>query len=232
MRKLRDIVEEVMLAQGLPATGAEFMRYYQLGIDGLRQSSQQTGNPDWGKKVVTIPINEAGIFPMPNDFVDYYYVGICVGGTMVTLIHSPNMCPPMTDDCGDFVAINRTGQGFNYVAYDIYDNVVESQWRDRGHFAINWENRYFIIERDGLLINEIKLVYKSSINQIDGDFWVYEHDEWPVKAGIYYGLVRGNTRVSMAEKAFQRQEFINAKRIARRSNNPIRINEVLDAIRR
>jgi hypothetical protein len=232
MRKLRDIVEEVMLSHGMPTVGADFMRLYQLGIDGLREVSQQTANPNWAKKMVSIELNEAGVAPLPADFVDYYYVGICVGGFVRFLIHSPNMCPPMTDNCGDMIPVDRVSTWLGVGGFDVYNKPVEYQIVERGHFSINWEGRYIVVEKDGLAIDSIKLVYKSSIEQVNGDYMVYEHDEWPVKAAIEYGLVRTDVRLPLNHKAFFRQEYINKKRIARKANNSIKINEVLDALRR
>ena len=222
-----------MLGQGMPTVGAQFMRYYQLGIDGARMMSQQTANPDWHKKIVTIPINEAGVFPMPHDFVDYYYVAICANGKIVTLFHSPTSCPPMLDDCGDMIPQNSTNNGWwSYGGTDIYGTTVKSQYPDRGSFDINWEGRYFIVNRDGLDFDSIKLIYKTSIEQINGDYLIYEGDEWAIKEAIIYGLMKHNVRIPVSQKAFHKREMMNAKRIARRTNNPIRINEVLDVLRR
>jgi len=232
MRKLRDVVEEFMLGRGEPTTGSNFMRYYQLAIDGARMVSQQTANPGWYKKIKTIELNEAGVFPMPSDMVDYHYIGVCVNGTMHTLIHSPDMCMPMLDDCGDQMPISREMGGIGFTGFDVYNKPVEYQFTERGHFAINWEDRYFVIERDGLNFDSVKLVYRTAMEQVNGDFYIFEHDEWAIKDAINYGLLKHDPRIPVSQKDFARREFVNAKRLARRANNPIRVNEVLDAIRR
>jgi hypothetical protein len=231
MRRLSDIVKEYMLAEGIPATDMRFLQFYQLALDAARIASQQTGNPEFYMKYAKIHISDSNTFPFPEDMEEWSFVGLCCGGSMVALTYSPDMCPPMLDDCGDMVPVNRPANFGGYVGTDIYDRVVESNPVTRGHFKAFYSGRYFAIDANGLNIDTITLVYKPSLISSAGEYWVFPNDEWLVKDYIAFGRIKNDVSIPVSQKAYHENRFINQKRMARQKNNPIRLQDIFDAIK-
>ena len=103
MRQLREIVIDYMVEKGIESIDQHYMRYYRLAVNGLRETVRETSNHTWYKKHVKIQKNDAGVFPMPHDYHDYLFVGVCSGGYMQHFTYRDDICPPMTDDCGNLI---------------------------------------------------------------------------------------------------------------------------------
>lgn len=232
MRKLDEVIREIMISMGMEADSKKYVRFYQLGIQALQIARSETAGALFYKKQVSIPVNEAGVAPFPQDFEDYLYVGICYQGTMIALTYSPDMCPPMTDDCGDLMAVNRDNRTWYYTSRDIYGRSVDSFWGANGYFKPYYQGRYFVIETNGIAIDEIKLVYKSSLFEQDGDYMVFPNDVEVIRAYILARIHEDNIQGPVSQKDYSQRRFIIEKRKARMKNNPIKPQQILDAIRR
>ena len=232
MRRLSDIVKEYMLAEGIPANDMRYLQFYQLALDAARMASQQTGNPEFYMKYAKIEMNESYSFPFPDDMEEWIFVGLCSGGSMCALTYSPDMCPPMKDDCGDMMRVNRPQYSNWFVGTDIYDRVVEKQTVSIGHFKAFYEGRYFVIDGNGMNIDSITLVYKPNLISSAGEYWVFPYDEWMVKDYISYGRIKNDVSIPVSQKSYHENRYINHKRMARQKNNPIRLQDIFDAIKR
>ena len=217
---------------GMEATSNKYLRYYQLGIQALDITKTETAGADYYKKHKKIAVNENGVVPFPHDYEDYLYVGICKGGTMVALTYSPDMCPPMHDDCGELQRVTRDGSTWYYGDSDIYGRPTESLSGAFGYFKPYYEGRYFVIEHSGIEFDSIELVYKSQLYEQDGDYMVFPYDVEVIRTYILARLHEDNVMGPVSQKQYSQHRFISEKRKARMKNNPIKPQDILNALRR
>lgn len=232
MRNLREIVIDYMVEKGIESIDRHYMRYYRLAVNGLRETVRETSNQDWYKKHVKIQKNAAGVFPMPEDYQDYVFVGVCSGGYMMHFTYRDDICPPMVDDCGDLMP-KGTARWFSSTHWGStsFNNFKGSSNSFSGFFKPFFDQGYFVVEGgESGAVDEIILVYRSSMYEKDGDYMVFPNDEMVIKAYISWRLMDADENAPVSQKQWAFRTYVNRKTHARRLNNPFKIQDILDAV--
>ncbi len=223
-----------MVAKEISNIDQRFVSFLQLGIEAVRELKTETAAAGWYTKTVKLPVQESGTVSFPQDFHDYHYVGLCCEGSIVGLTFSPDMCPPMTDDCGDLQRVNRGRQvGYFMGGHDIYGRGRGMSYGNAGFFKPYYDKGYFVIQELGIAIDEIILIYEGDLYEQDGDYLVFPNDAPAIK---YYIEMR---RSEMSERGrsgvdmqWRHRRWVQEKRRARMKNNPIKPQDILNAIRK
>lgn len=144
-------------------------------------------------KVAYLTVNENGTVDLPDDYVYYTSIGICVGGRVITLGRMDSLCLPRgVDDCGQPLSVSDMSIGDGEDLFDDFGNVifpnvtqgwfytphfrggqyVGEQFGVGGGFASNYyridiENRQIALSSK-MPDSEIILEYKSTGVNMDG----------------------------------------------------------------
>lgn len=232
MRNLSEIVDDYLVEKGIESRDRHFMRYYRIAVNGLRETVRETSNTEWYKKRVKIQKNDAGVFPMPEDYHDYLFVGVCSNGYMLHFTFRGDICPPMTDDCGDLIT-RGTSPWYSSTHWGStsFDNFKGSSNSFAGFFKPFFDKGYFVVQGGETgSVDEIILVYQSSMYEKDGDYLVFPNDEMAIKAYIDYITMQRDENAPVSQKQWAFRSYVNRKEHARRLNNPIKIQDILDAV--
>lgn len=232
MRHLREIVVDYMVEKGIESIDRNYMRYYRLAVNGLRETVRETSNHEWYKKRVKIKKNDAGVFPMPDDYHDYIFVGICSGGYMMHFTYRDDLCPPATDDCGNLMPKGMSKwYSSTHWGSTSFDKFKGSTNSFTGFFTPFFDLGYFVVQGgEPGTVDEIILVYQSTMYEKDGDYLVFPNDEMAIKAYITHRLMEADENAPVSQKQWSFKMYVNRKQHARRLNNPMKIQDILDAV--
>jgi hypothetical protein len=222
MYTLSDICNELLIEMG-ESQSNKFARFYQLGVAGLRKMNFNTiGVP----KVVELTISSADTAPLPNDYVRYTKIALCIDGRLYCLGEDNSLCLNKNyDDCGNPVAHgnNITPNGFVSTQYyaDHYRN-GENMGRFFGIGADNNLLGYYRIDKENnqILFSELTcsasvvMEYLADINSIDGDFEVHPFCVEALKDWIFWKLKQRSSK-PLGEQQLAEQNFRDSSRLMR-----------------
>lgn len=177
-------------------------------------------------KVAYLQLNENFTVNLPDDYVYYTSVGVCVGGTVITLGLVDNLClPRREDECGEPLSVlqmsvsgedttfldGTTGifypdAGFNwfYSPHFRGGQYVGEQFGVGGGFALAYyrvdlEKRQIAFS-SSLPANEVVLEYKSTGINMDGSATIPVQAVQVLKQYIHWCRIRYDNRTPQSAK--------------------------------
>lgn len=218
--KLTDIVNELMIEIGEGQTN-KFGRFFQLGVSGLRQMNlNTTGFP----KITELTIGDNDTADLPNDYINYTRIALCINGVLWSLGNNPNLClVPEYDDCGNPVAgTNTANTEFGYMVNPfIADNYRNGSLAGR-MFGIGGDNNmlgYYRIDmntRKILFSNltrnyTVVLEYISDISAVDGDFEVHPFCVEALKDWMFW-MYKSRSSKPLGEQQLAKENWMRSNR--------------------
>jgi hypothetical protein len=203
---LDDIVKSVLIHQEKYTTH-EYMRLMHIAHQGLKQL---TFDILMNKKVDLLEVSDSLRVDLPDDYVDYSFVGL-IGSdgrikplgrrTDIPLVGTQNTVPSTQQDLG-FVDGGLYGYGGGQ--------------NENGYYSptIDHENNQMVLTS----IAAGKYVYLEYIGDgstATGDTVVHPYAEDALITYVHWKDVQFRRNVSMSEKEARRRDFYNEKRIAR-----------------
>lgn len=189
-------------------------------------------------QVAYFTVNEAGIVPLPHDYIDYITIGVKADGQLRPLTLDNSMllnrgeaCAEptrvMTANVGGNVPIEGVALGYGYYQNNVFIPTYYgiSGGKNSAYYKVDKAaNR---IQFDGILLNgEVILVYKSTgigPNTTFGQEMVN-----PIKAGIQFKNVEHNTQVALNHKMFLKDIYNEEVAKLRAFTNKFTKSEYMD----
>lgn len=115
MYTLSDIINELLIEMDYTQNN-RFAQFYQFGVSYLRRVNLDTsGFP----KIVDLHVSHNDTANLPNDYIQYTKIGLCVNGQMISLGLNNNICLDQKyNQCGIPVSPHNGNQnGFGWDAF-------------------------------------------------------------------------------------------------------------------
>ena len=212
----------------------QYQRLLQFGVEGYRELNLY----DYPQiKVVYLELNDNLTVDLPEDFVSYSKIGLCIGGQVYTLSINENLClPRKEDECGQPLTAREMSQ-FESDRTLFTDNNILNTFGDIGYgyyFASHFRNgqyigeifgvgggyntAYYRIDQERHQIaftgaipqGEIVLEYISTGVSMDGSATIPVQALDPVKKYMHWKRVEYDRQVPLAEKARREQQYEKA----------------------
>jgi hypothetical protein len=235
MYKLDDIVTEYVLENG--ETQNKRGRIYAIAVSCLRGFNMKTtGVP----KVVELVLDGTDSVSLPNDFLQYNKVAMCINGVLYSLGLNNNLCLNKTyDACGVPIPHNYQNN-FNYYQWGTFPygdalTIRNGEFAGRlfgigsdnnvlGYFRIDKENNQIVFS--GLhKYGSIILEYIADIEAIDGDFAVHPYMIEALKNYISWKLIANDRSRNGNEKVLAKQDYMQSATAMRFMYNKFNIDE-------
>src|ERR1035437_2533974 len=183
--KLDEIITEFLIELGFSSSNLH-SRFRQFGVNFLRRTNLDTsGFP----RVVKLHINDNDTADLPDDYVNYTKIALCVSGKLISLGENPNIClGKKYDSCGRPIASVPTLSANASVGILSSPLMIADNYRN-GEFVgkmygissnVNIIGEYRIdknanqIKFSGLRRTaDVVLEYLSDLSIIDDDFQVH-----------------------------------------------------------
>lgn len=161
--------------------------------------------------------------PLPDDFINYKRIGVCINNVMIPLGYNPLMClDKMYDDCGNpEVRHNRVGQDV-FLEYPLhYRNGSElgayfgmgGGGNAFGYYRIDlahWQIQFGSVTSSYPIVVE----YLADIEKVDGQFIVHPYLSETIKAGMAWRYIRNRRGANTNEILLRRKEYYNQRRLS------------------
>lgn len=233
MRLLGEIVDDYRAEQGIMQRDERFYRDYRIAVNGFLTLMREVGNTEWNAKYQTIQPNDAGVFPMPEDYIELLFIGVCSGGIMRQFTARHDLCPPGVDSCGDY----KKGAGLWYYhishdGQDSYGRSVATSIKHPGFYKEFFDEGYILVKSGEFSIDNIIIVYRSTPQPTDaGDYLVPDTMEDAIKAYINKRKVWAGMKGNTSERAQAQNDYVIEHRKAMVMNNRISITEIVRTLR-
>lgn len=243
---LDDIVKEYLIEIGDNQMN-RYARFYQFGVAGLREfHNDMTGVP----KTVLLDINSNDTVDLPSDFVNYVRIGICgADGIIYALGRNDNIdLNKQYNDCGVQVKPNYQQTGFvGNVAVVANPGEFNANWRNgelegrffgigggnnaNGYFRMNRNDNTLVLSGLSCEVHSIVLEYLADIEVAGADFPVHQFIIETLKAWIYWKSIQRDRNVAGNIKSQAQDDYIKARRVARKRLESVPLSEWYEAIR-
>lgn len=172
--------------------------------------------------------------PLPDDYISYKRIGVCINNVMIPLGYNPRLClDKMYDDCGgEEVRSSQVGSDV-FLEYPLH---YENGEMLGAYFGIGGGNNslgYYRIDENfwriqfGSLISghPVVMEYLADVEKVNGEFVVHPYVSEAVKAGIAWRYVRNRRGASVSEITLRRSEYYNQRRLASRRITAFTLDE-------
>ena len=227
---LEDVVNELLVDEG-KNTQAEFLRYYNIGLKGLKELNFDVVRMI---KAVELTVDSAtNTITLPTDYVKF--VNIAVLGSDGEL-HYLGRRERLNVVSGATPASPESDSNY-------FDNVDEGVYGRYGFGGGNNSNGYYRenLDNDTIefssvsgVLDKIILEYISDGSTgVTGDsIKVHTFAQEALALFIYWKSIQRKRGINANEKMFARKEFYNQKRLARARMNTFTKSEALQATRK
>lgn len=234
------VVREFMVEDlGLEQIDRRYARYLSSAIGGLRDLYYSSiGNVE---KEVLLDVNDNDTVSLPDDFIDYYAIGICSGGELLGLGLNSNMCDVAKDDCGDRVIDNTTSNDDLSGIFSYYTDYNDKGERLGGNYGVGGgrssigEYKLYpdkgYIALSGYSGSQIILRYKADISMVDGDYKVHPYNVKPIKDWLWYKYVSKSRSYNLGQVQLAERAYAKSRREAQKRHNSFSAREFLNAWR-
>lgn len=220
----------------------KYSQLLNIGKDGLRELNMdisgsakiavfgtETGNGiDYQISETTLSAS------LPDDYISYKRIGICINNVIHPLGYNPKMClDKMFDDCGgEEVRSNEVG-GNVFLEYPLH---YENGEMLGAYFGIGGGNNsfgYYRIDDNyhriqfGSLISGYTVVmeYLADVERINGEFIIHPYLVETIKAFMAWGYIRNRRGASQNEIQLRRKEYYNQRRLSSRRFTSFTLDE-------
>lgn len=203
-----------------------YQKYLQLAIDAVTEVNIfHINNIRVAYLTTTAMAENTGqqyYVDLPDDFVDYYKIGINKGGKLWTLTLNNNYILPKNENCGELESIPANSTDASNLTYGYYytDHFKGQKYVpyayslgggiNQAYFRIDKENRRIVLS-GAMADTEIILEYKSTGINMTGETLIPRQAVGTIKAYIHWKRLEYDPRVSMNEK--MRKEQLYGKEI-------------------
>ena len=227
---LEEVVNELLIDEG-KNTQAEFLRYYNIGLRGLKELNFDEVRMI---KAVELSVSEStNTITLPSDYVKFINIAVLGSdgdlhylGRREKLNLVDGATPPSPESDSNF-----------------FDNVDEGVYGRYGFGGGNNANGYYRENLDDNTIEfssitgqleKIILEYISDGSQgVTGDnIKVHTFAQEALASFIYWKSIQRKRGINANEKQFARKEFYNQKRLARARMNTFNKHEALQTTRK
>jgi hypothetical protein len=223
---------------GMEDIDRRYARFLLLGSAAIRNlTNDNVGNV---QKEVLLDVNDNDTITLPSDFIDYYAIGMCSGGELVSLGLNSNLCDISKDDCGNrsTPTVIPSGSNIGGVFYS------QSDYNDKGenlgkHFGVGGgrsnigEYKVYpdkgYIALNGYTGSQIVLRYKADLSIVNGDIIVHPYNVQAVKDYIWWKYISKSKGYGLGDKASAKQEWKDSKKKAQKQSYSLSIREIVSA---
>ena len=245
--KLDTIVREYMIESlGAVQIDNRYARLLQIAISGLKNLNRDNAGVI---KIERIAMDGSNfIANLPNDYLVYKKIFVCVGGQQIALALNPNMCPPEYDSCGDLEVCGRdntfTGDAdgplwgwSGNVPITSYGQFTGRQFgvgggtNGIGYYKIYPNEGYIAFQGVTTVFDEVIMEYLADIDSVDGNIYVHPNDVEAIKAYMHWKYIQRSAYIPFNEKESARRQFGLEKKQARIRHNSFNVNDLMLAYR-
>jgi len=233
---LQNIVYNVLNDEGIYSK-ENFKRYLQWVIRGFTQLNLYNMRT---LEVVTLDMSDTGVVTLPDDYIDYTKIGICVNGTILTLGLNNDLCLPRTQLCAEDV--NSNFNAVNVASYGGY-YFGASSWGKGASPTIfgytgGFAESYYRIDTELRQIQfssavdrgEIILEYLSSGVSITGNTYIPRQAVEALIAFCHWQRVKFDPKISAAKLSMIKQDYIEEENKLTFFENVPTMQEIQDAL--
>ncbi len=211
----------------------QYARMVAIAKSGLKEMNLDIASTT---KVIEMDVDQNSLTaPLPNDYITYKRIGMCVNGRIIPLGYNPLLCIDRTyTDCGNIqppCSTNPTEeQNSNNTVYDSqlpYTTPLHFRNGDNlgAFFGIGGGNNslgyYRIVEEYGEiqfanLTNKYPVVleYLADIEKQGADYSIHPFLVEAVKAWMGWATIRNKDGMAQSEIFVKRKEYYNQRRLA------------------
>ena len=215
-----NVVDDVLNDLGIYSE-ENYVRYSQFAIRGVTRLSLLHLN---SFKTVTLPITAINTVNLPNDYIDYVRIAICLDGREWSLTKNDKICIPEDGECS-------TEQG-----NEGYDEVVgqSPSYGEGGGYNIAYyridKQRNRIVLQKTYAGAEIKLSYVSNGINYDSETLLPVVASEALIAFIHWKSVQHDATIPMNTKLEYKSEYLREAAILRNLEYNYTIDEIKDTI--
>ena len=243
MRTLDQVVREYLIRIGAEGINNRYSRFLQLGIAGLRDLHYDKAD---AVAYAILEIGENETVTLPEDYIHYKKVGVCLNGIVVGLGGRDNMCPPTTDDCGDLVVDQPTlpdntwdgtfwnygGNNWNVDGFNVgRDYGLGGGQNAIGYFKIFPERGYIALQNMSTSFTEIVLEYDCDLEKVGANHLVHQYEVEAVQSWIAWKSIIDSRTYSLGEKDIRKRQYQSDKFKALSMQNRFQLNELMSVYR-
>lgn len=242
MYTLDRVVKDFMIEDlGLESIDRRYSRFLSMAISGMRDLIYD--NIGSTEKEVLLDVNDNDTVNLPDDYIDYYAIGISVNDELWALGMKQNMTAVSKDDCGNkqpsnYGEVGVTNGCINQVDVVYYNDKGEYLGRNYGHgggqsslgqFKIYPERGYIALS--GFSGSQIVLRYKSDIDFVNGDCIVHGYNVEFLKAWLWYKYVSKSRSHNLGQIQLAEQSLKKARKKAQKQHFSFTPREIVSAWR-
>jgi hypothetical protein len=238
------IVREFMSQKGNETLSKQYPRLLQMGIRGVKYLNKKQKNHYKIIRISADDLNYNDTISLPNDFIKYRQIAVCINGILVGLGRNNNLCPPTVDDCGNPVVTNAfstENNEYDGTFWRATTDAVYSQGRDFGHGGgKNGLGYYKIYENEGYMavtinnrtnFDELIIEYLADVETIDGEYRVHPFDEEALLDWIYWQSIRRLRTYGAGEKKEAEMDFKRSMIESAKMKQRFNLRELVSAVR-
>lgn len=172
--------------------------------------------------------------PLPEDYISYKRIGVCINNVMRPLGYNPRLClDKMYDDCGNpEVRSSRVGDDV-FLEYPLH---YENGEMLGAYFGVGGGNNsfgYYRIDEDfgqiqfGSLISghPVVMEYLADAEKVNGQFLIHPYLVETIKSFMAWGYVRNRRGVTLGEIQLRRSEYYNQRKLSSRRYTSFTLDE-------
>lgn len=239
MKKLTvdSIVKDYLIELGAETDNDKrYPRLLHFALNGMRDMNHKNKNYT---AVATLDISDNDVVALPDNYIDYRSIAICVGGEKYALSVNNNLCYPSTNDCGVLDSANLTsndsGDFYLYSDGHSYSNYGYGKPGGNngiGYFRIFPQEGYIAISLTGeymsTTVSSVVMEYKADITSVNGEFLVHPYDVEPLKAYMEWASRRRTKSTSRGEIIELERTYNRLNKIARKLKADISLKGIVD----
>lgn len=235
MRHTLDSVVKEHLVDIGDVTEKTYFTVLVRAIACLRELSQDTDNDS---RVVELDVEDNGTVNLPDDYMDYIFIGVSINGRLYNLGKNDAINPILLKDaCGDeqidvniedgviptFINVSRTPGGLFGIGGGSNSN---------GYYKIDEANGRIILNLGNATVSSIILVYTYDPSLMTGKHYVHSYDVEAVKAYLVWKNFVMSRNRGVGEKQLAEKTWFNQKRMARARHKSFTLNEAYQSTRK
>lgn len=213
--KLDNIVSSYILKTGEDDRKYEtFLQYAIEGVMELRLGAMTN------VETTKLSVGENNTAPLPNDYLDYLAIGVCIDGRLASLSENSNICLTGDYECGavsrEVITTTKNENGNSEYKFSYFNSINKYDFASEGgfnsaYFRIDTANRRVVLLNDSLMSGtEIILEYISA--NINKDTIIDKKARPALEAYIDDVSIKFNRRIPAGERQLAHRNYINERK--------------------
>lgn len=184
-------------------------------------------------RYVELDIQDNNTVDLPNDFMDYKFIGVNVSGRLIPLGLDNTLSPQLP--------VNDCGEEQNYISIDTASGIVGTYnpiygaggGNNRfGYYRMDYENSRIVLNIGNLPAATLVLEYIVDPSLIDGTHYVHSYEVEAVLAYLKWKSIDSARNRNLGEKDRARADWYNEKRLAKLRHKSFTLDEALQSLRK